>query len=141
MPLYVKDGSRTETLSSFRIPLSIFWNYFQNQNKRTSVGLRKSESNQAAVNKYGSGNVSLPTVDQTAYPEQIFTPPFTFKNTGNSSLLFGLNYPSGGGDKERIVTIQGSNSLNPANWKEVAFFNGQDKITQSFTQQVLKMGR
>mgnify|MGYP006134377121 FL=1 len=139
MPLYVKDGSRTETLSSFRIPLSIFWNYFQNQNKRTSVGLRKSESNQAAVNKYGSGNVSLPTVDQTAYPEQIFTPPFTFKNTGNSSLLFGLNYPSGGGDKERIVTIQGSNSLNPANWKEVAFFNGQDKITQSFTQQVLNM--
>ena len=86
MPLYVKDGSRTETLSSFRIPLSIFWNYFQNQNKRTSVGLRKSESNQAAVNKYGSGNVSLPTVDQTAYPEQILL------HLSRSKILETLHY-------------------------------------------------
>ena len=64
------------------------------------------------------------------------------QNASSNRVEFDLQYPStpgGGRDTDRICTIQGSNSLTPADWQEVAYFNGKDIKTQTVTQEVLNL--
>ena len=140
MPVYVKDKSIGTTPVSFTANIDTEWQYFANQDKRTSRGLLSSDSNSTAVSLYGPN--PLPIVDQTATPQHIFTPPFSLQNASSNRVEFDLQYPStpgGGRDTDRICTIQGSNSLTPADWQEVAYFNGKDIKTQTVTQEVLNL--
>tara|TARA_E500000178_G_scaffold355377_1_gene427788 strand:- start:701 stop:4690 length:3990 start_codon:yes stop_codon:yes gene_type:complete len=140
MPVYVKDKSIGTSPVSFTVNVNTEWQYYANQDKRTSRGLLSSGSNLEAVSLYGPN--ALPEVDQTATPQHIFTPPFSQQNSANSSIEFDLQYPTtatGGINTDRICTIQGSNSLIPADWQEVGYFNGQDIKTQTVTQEILNL--